>query len=208
MGEAKKARCEQRKNKLSGGAGAGGMNGARAARVRGKRWWAPHIDNVSWLPRAPDQASFPDARPQLVRTSSSFWLAWPRSPAAAQHARAMGNKQSTQQMAGDFNKAVDNGEDGDVIDRLTEAQLDEFREAFASFDKDGGGSIDAGELKELLASVGEYPSDEELHSMVSAVDADGTGGVCAPPPRARPTPAWQIPGAAHGQTLTFASSRR
>ena len=51
----------------------------------------------------------------------------------------MGNKQSTQQMAGDFNKAVDNGEDGDVIDRLTEAQLDEFREAFASFDKDGPG---------------------------------------------------------------------
>ena len=94
------------------------------------------------------------------------------------------------------------------VDNLSLAQLEEFQEAFDMFDKDGGGSIDAGELKELLASVGEYPSDEELHSMVSAVDADGTGGVCAPPPRARPTPAWQIPGAAHGQTLTFASSRR
>ena len=89
----------------------------------------------------------------------------------------MGNKQSTEQMAGDFNKAVDNGEDGDVIDRLTEAQLDEFREAFASFDKDGGGSIDAQELKMLMASVGQMPTDEEVSEMIRIADADGSGEV-------------------------------
>ena len=45
------------------------------------------------------------------------------------------------------------------------------------FDKDGGGSIDAGELKELLASVGQMPTDAELAGMIAAVDADGTGDI-------------------------------
>lgn len=43
-----------------------------------------------------------------------------------------------------------------------QAQLDEFREAFAAFDRDGGGSIDAAELKELMASVGQIPTDDEV----------------------------------------------
>jgi Ca2+-binding EF-hand superfamily protein len=64
-----------------------------------------------------------------------------------------------------------------VIDKLTEAQLDEFREAFNSFDKDGGGSIDSKELKDLMASVGQNPTDEELQEMIRIADADGTGDI-------------------------------
>ena len=63
------------------------------------------------------------------------------------------------------------------IDKLTDAQLDEFREAFNMFDKDGGGSIDASELKDLMISVGQNCSEEELKEMVKAADADGTGDI-------------------------------
>jgi len=89
----------------------------------------------------------------------------------------MGLSQSrTKALASEHNHAAELDE-GDVIDKLTEAQLDEFREAFAAFDRDGGGSIDATELKQLMASVGQVPSDEELHEMIRIADADGSGSV-------------------------------
>ena len=63
------------------------------------------------------------------------------------------------------------------IDKLTDAQLDEFREAFNMFDKDGGGSIDASELRDLMISVGQNCTEGELKEMVLAADADGTGDI-------------------------------
>jgi len=68
----------------------------------------------------------------------------------------------------------------DPIDALTDAQLDEFRDAFAAFDKDGGGSIDAVELKALMASVGQVPTDAEVNEMVRLADADGSGSIDFP----------------------------
>ena len=126
--------------------------------------------------------------------------------------------------------SVKRRDNGSVIDKLTEAQLDEFREAFNSFDKvcagcgllvvdmlstshweertrcpraregtrrasvlwssfgrlahtpralaqNGGGSIDARELKELMVSAGQNPTDEELEEMIRIADADGTGDI-------------------------------
>ena len=55
--------------------------------------------------------------------------------------------------------------------------LSQFFDAFNMFDKDGGGTIDAKELKDLLASVGQMPTDAELADMISAVDVDGTGDI-------------------------------
>ena len=60
-----------------------------------------------------------------------------------------------------------------VVGTLTEVQLEEFREAFDAFDKDGGGSIDKEELMELFQSLGQTPSSEELDRMVACADADG-----------------------------------
>jgi len=71
-------------------------------------------------------------------------------------------------------------ESGAVADNLTDAQLDEFRDAFKQFDHDGGGSIDAKELKNLMASVGQMPSDQEVETMVSIADADGSGSIDFP----------------------------
>ena len=64
-----------------------------------------------------------------------------------------------------------------VIDKMSDAQLEEFREAFNMFDKDGGGSIDSSELKDLMKSVGQEPTEAELREMVAAADADGTGDI-------------------------------
>ena len=97
----------------------------------------------------------------------------------------MGTSASRQQAAAEqINSSVTNN-DEDVINKLTEAQLDEFREAFAAFDSDGGGSIDADELKMLMASVGQVPTDDELAEMIRIADADGSGTVdlCRPDAR-------------------------
>ena len=56
-----------------------------------------------------------------------------------------------------------------VIGTLTEMQLEEFREAFHAFDKDGGGTLDKEELMELFQSLGQMPSSEELDHMVLLV---------------------------------------
>ena len=64
-----------------------------------------------------------------------------------------------------------------VVAQLTEVQLEEFREAFNAFDKDGGGSIDKAELMDLFRSLGQSPSEEELDKMVKCADADGTGDI-------------------------------
>ena len=48
-------------------------------------------------------------------------------------------------VAEEAGKKIGGGEDSVVL-KLTENQLEEFRECFNAFDKDGGGSIDAKEL--------------------------------------------------------------
>jgi hypothetical protein len=60
---------------------------------------------------------------------------------------------------------------------LTETQLDEFREAFNSFDEDGGGSIDATELEDVLKSLGQDASKEELDKLIQVADTDGSGDI-------------------------------
>jgi len=64
-----------------------------------------------------------------------------------------------------------------VTNWLTEIQIEEFREAFNAFDKDGGGDIDKVELKELFKSLGRAPSEEELDAMIKVADTDGNGTI-------------------------------
>jgi len=60
---------------------------------------------------------------------------------------------------------------------MTEEQKNEFKEAFALFDKDGDGSITAIELGEVMRKLGQEPSNEELTDMVNEVDVDGNGQI-------------------------------
>ena len=47
-----------------------------------------------------------------------------------------------------------------VVMRLTESQLEEFRETFNAFDKDMGGTIDGDELGDLMRTLGQEPTEQ------------------------------------------------
>ncbi|CAO0792951.1 unnamed protein product [Mucor circinelloides] len=64
-----------------------------------------------------------------------------------------------------------------MSDQLTPEQIQEYREAFQLFDKNGDGSVSATELGVVLRSFGMNPTDAELQDMVSDVDADGNGHI-------------------------------
>ncbi|XP_063428900.1 neo-calmodulin-like [Mytilus trossulus] len=60
---------------------------------------------------------------------------------------------------------------------LTPVQVEEFRQAFKLFDKDGDGTVSTNELGVVMRSLGQKPTDEELHAMINEVDEDGNGEI-------------------------------
>jgi len=54
------------------------------------------------------------------------------------------------------------------------ANVDEFRKTFDRFDEDGSGEISALELSDLFRDLGYSATLDELHSLVSKVDANGS----------------------------------
>ena len=49
----------------------------------------------------------------------------------------------------------------------------EYREAFRLFDKNGDGSITTAELGNVMKSLGQFATSEELEEMLQEVDIDG-----------------------------------
>ena len=64
-----------------------------------------------------------------------------------------------------------------MADQLTEEQTEEFKEAFALFDKDGDGTISTKELGTVMNSLGQKPTISELEAMIKEVDIDGNGEI-------------------------------
>jgi len=60
-------------------------------------------------------------------------------------------------------------------DDHTSLYIEEFKEAFKLFDKDGDGTIDSSELGTVMRSLGQNPTENELVDMINEVDADGNG---------------------------------
>ena len=60
---------------------------------------------------------------------------------------------------------------------IPEDQMEEFKQAFALFDKDGNGHVDADELGQVLASLGQIPTEEEIKRMIAEVDGDMNGTI-------------------------------
>ncbi|VAI30019.1 unnamed protein product [Triticum turgidum subsp. durum] len=55
------------------------------------------------------------------------------------------------------------------MDELTKEQIQEFREAFSLFDKDGDGTITTKELGTVMRSLGQHPTEEELKDFLGLV---------------------------------------
>jgi Ca2+-binding EF-hand superfamily protein len=53
---------------------------------------------------------------------------------------------------------------------FTEQEILEIKDAFAMFDIDGGGTIEASELKSVLSQLGNEPTDQEVEEMILMVD--------------------------------------
>ena len=60
---------------------------------------------------------------------------------------------------------------------ITDEQMDEYREAFDLFDKDGDGTISTGELKNLLRCFGQVYTDDEVQKIIDTYDENETGSL-------------------------------
>merc|ERR1712100_36646 len=59
----------------------------------------------------------------------------------------------------------------------SDEQIDEFKQAFYSFDEDGEGTIGRSELGDLLEALGENLTANEVDEMMAEVDEDGSGQI-------------------------------
>jgi len=54
-----------------------------------------------------------------------------------------------------------------MVDQFTEDQIDEFKDAFSLFDKDGTGSITTKVLGTVLRSIRQSPTEAELLDLLA-----------------------------------------
>ena len=60
---------------------------------------------------------------------------------------------------------------------FTQEEIDACTAAFEKFDADGSGTIEPNELKDVLMSMGQNPTDEEVFEMLASVDEDASGSI-------------------------------
>ncbi|KAL3859433.1 hypothetical protein ACJMK2_009654 [Sinanodonta woodiana] len=65
--------------------------------------------------------------------------------------------------------------DPNLLQKYSVTQIEELKEAFSLFDKDGDGSITTDELGTVMRNLGQFPSEEELKQMLKEIDIDGDG---------------------------------
>lgn len=63
------------------------------------------------------------------------------------------------------------------MDELSETQIEEFKEVFGLFDKDGDGTISTKELGTVMRTLGQNPTDAEIEQMIKEVDVDNNGEI-------------------------------
>jgi len=63
------------------------------------------------------------------------------------------------------------------VEQLSAEQIAEFKEAFSLFDKDGDGTITTTELGVVMKSLGQNPTDQELHDMLHEIDFNSDGSI-------------------------------
>jgi calmodulin len=79
-----------------------------------------------------------------------------------------------------FNRWKNNSLQDQTIEGMSNEEMEEYKEAFKLFDKDGNGSISSKELGVAMRSLGQNPTEQELLDMVNEVDIDGSGTIDFP----------------------------
>ena len=69
---------------------------------------------------------------------------------------------------------------GHMPTEISKELIEEFKDSFQVFDKDGDGFITANELSSVMSSLGQNPTDSEIADMINEVDADGDGRIDFP----------------------------
>ncbi|KAJ1348231.1 hypothetical protein KIN20_003488 [Parelaphostrongylus tenuis] len=64
-----------------------------------------------------------------------------------------------------------------VIKQLNEEEIDQFKEAFVLFDKDGNGTISTKELGIAMRALGQNPTEQQILEIINDVDMDGNGQI-------------------------------
>lgn len=67
-----------------------------------------------------------------------------------------------------------------MTDKLTEEQINAYKEAFSLFDQDRDGKITSRELGTVMRSLGQTPSESEVADMINEIDMDNDGTVDFP----------------------------
>ncbi|XP_066297709.1 calmodulin-like isoform X1 [Branchiostoma lanceolatum] len=62
-------------------------------------------------------------------------------------------------------------------DKMSEEEIQEWRDAFDVFDRDRDGAISAKELGSAMRSLGMDPTEFEIQELLNEVDTDGTGTI-------------------------------
>ena len=57
----------------------------------------------------------------------------------------------------------------------SEEQIENYKEAFLEYDKDGSGNINIKELGTVMRTLGENPTEDELQNLINKFDEDGNG---------------------------------
>ena len=60
---------------------------------------------------------------------------------------------------------------------MTEAEVEEIREAFNYFDQDNSGTIDVNELKQAMQELGFEAKNQTVYRMIQDLDKDGSGQI-------------------------------
>lgn len=64
-----------------------------------------------------------------------------------------------------------------MLDDIPEDRRKEYKDAFEMFDRDKDGTITAKELANVMCSLNQDPTEEELNEMIAEVDLDGNGEI-------------------------------
>lgn len=63
----------------------------------------------------------------------------------------------------------------EMANKLTEAEIADYQEAFSLFDEDDSGTITIKELESVMTSLGQNSTEAGLQNLINDVDIDGDG---------------------------------